>query len=174
MSELVDKVKKTASDGTERVQQAVSDTVSDTSGDIQETLKLAGRMELQLDAPVSTDACYARFITQPNGRPSAFQLRSYRSADKETFPSVFLQAQVQAKTPGELIGQVVSARLFVQSEQSGAVFYAPHAAPVELKIVSIKEGMVDAELVGGSLVSTSGGEVNVTGSFQGVISDGRN
>lgn len=169
VSDLVDKVKQTASEGTEKVRETVSEQVGDAAGDVQEQLQLAGSIELQLDQPLQTGACYARFVRQGSGRPNVLQMQSYRSADKESFPSVLLHAQVSAASAEELVGQVASARLFVQPQQNGPLWYSAIGAPVEVKIVSIEEQMLTAEIVGGTLASTASGEVGVTGTFEAVL-----
>jgi hypothetical protein len=97
------------------------------------------------------------------------QLRSYRSVDQESFPSVLLHAQVSAASAQELVGQVVSARLFVQREQNGPIWYSVDGSPVEVKIASVAEQMLTAELVAGTLHNTTSGQTGVTGTFQGVM-----
>jgi hypothetical protein len=98
------------------------------------------------------------------------QLQSYRDAENESFPSVFLRSQVNASSPSDLIGQIVTARLFVQQDAQGSVLFSETGSPVELKIVSFEEQLLTAELVAGSLLDTATGEsVAVTGKFEGVL-----
>lgn len=170
VSDLVGKVKQTASEGSDKVKQAVSEQIGDAADNVQEQLNLAGSIELTLDTPVATQACYAQFIRQGSGRPNVLQLQSYRSAENESFPSVFLQAQVQADSANELVGQIVSARLFVQPQTDGPLWYSAIGNPVELKVVSVEESLLTAELAGGSLRSTAGGaDVAASGTFSGVF-----
>lgn len=169
ISDLVDKAKQTASEGTEKVKQTVSEQVSDAAGAAQEQLQMAGSAQLQVDQPLAAKACYAHFLQPGSGRPNVLQLQSYRSADQESFPSVFLHGQVSAASVQELVGQVVSARLFVQAEQNGPTWHSAVGSPVEVKIVSIDEQTLNVELVSGTLTSTAGGESPVTGTFQAVL-----
>lgn len=170
ISDLVGKVKQTASESTEKVSQAVSEQIGETADQVQEQLNLAGSIELTLDSPIASQACYAQLIRQGSGRPNVLQLRSYRSADNESFPSVFLQAQVQADSPSELVGQIVSSRLFVQPTADGPLWYSATGNPVELKVVSVEEHLLTAELAGGLLQSTTdGAEVKANGTFCGVL-----
>ncbi len=169
VSGLVDKVKQTASEGTEKVRDAVSEQVDDATGAMQEQLQLAGSIELQLDETLTTQACYAQFLRQGSGRSNVLQLQSYRSADDESFPSVFLRAQVSATSAQELVGQVTAARLFVQPQQDGPTWYSAVGSPVEVKIVSIDDQMLSAELIGGTLENTAHAQTGVTGTFQAVF-----
>ena len=92
------------------------------------------------------------------------------SADQESFPSVFLQAQVTAGSLAELTGQVVTARLFVQPQENGPVWFNEESAPIELRIVSIDEKLLTAEVAGGNLRNAQTGvDVPVTGKFSGVV-----
>ena len=169
ISDLVDKAKQTASEGTEKVREAVSEQVGDAAGEVQEQLQLAGSIELQLDQPLKTQACYVQFLQQSSGRSNVLQMQSYRSVDQESFPSVLLHAQVSAASAQELVGQVLSARLFVQPQQNGPLWYSAVGSPVEVKIVSIQEQTLTAELVGGTLGNTTTGQTGVTGTFQGIL-----
>ena len=169
VTDLVDKVKQTASESTEKVKEAVSEQVGNATGEMQEQLQLAGSIELQLDQMLSTQACYVQFLQQGSGRPNVLQLQSYRSAEDESFPSVFLRAQVSATSAQELVGQVAAARLFVQPQQDGPTWYSAVGSPVEVQVVSIDDQMLTAELVGGTLENTAHAETGVTGTFQAVF-----
>ena len=61
------------------------------------------------------------------------------------------------------------ARLFVQPQQNGPLWYSAVGSPVEVKIVSIEEQTLTAELVGGTLENTTTGQTGVTGTFQGIL-----
>ena len=67
------------------------------------------------------------------------------------------------------MGQVTSARLFVQPQQNGPTWYSTIGTPVEVKLVSIDEQMLNAEIVGGTLANTATGDVGVTGTFQAAL-----
>jgi hypothetical protein len=98
------------------------------------------------------------------------QLQSYSDADRETFPSVFLQAHVQANSIAELIGEPLAARLFVQREAQGPVLFSDVSTPIELKITAVQDQLVSAELTGAALRNTTtGAETPVTGKLTGVL-----
>jgi len=166
---LADKAKKAASQGTESIKKQVIDQVDSASAEVQETLQMAGKITLTLDSPIETKACYARFIEQGSQRPTVFELRSYSSPDREEFPAVFFHSQIRAKTAAELNGQVVSGRLFVQLVANGPTWYSLAGSPVEIKITSIEDKSLTAEIVSASLQNTqTGASIDVSGSFNAV------
>ncbi len=165
LQELADKAKDAASKGAETVKKQVSSTTAD----VQETLQLAGDIKLTLDTPVETKACYARFIAQGSQRPTVFELRSYNSPDQESAPSVFFHAQVRAASPAELSGQIVSGRLFVQATIDGPTWYSDTGSPAEVKITSVDDKTLTAEIVNATVRNTrSDAAIDATGTFNAV------
>lgn len=163
------KAQATAAKSAESIQKKATEQISSASTDVQEQLQLAGKINLELDEPLEAKACYARFVSQGSGRPTVFELRSYSSPDKEMPPSVFYHAQIRATSAAELSGQVVSGRLFIQTRPDGPVWYSPTGSPVEVKITSIEEKTLTAEIVSASLQNTqTGASINATGSFHAV------
>ncbi|MDA1048885.1 MAG: hypothetical protein O3C40_00180 [Planctomycetota bacterium] len=161
-----DKAKNAVAD----TSQAVQDKMETTTDQVQEKLNLAGSIELTAGEPIKTDACYVRFMPQGAGRPAVLQLQSYRDADRESFPSVFLQAQVQANSLAELVGEPLSARMFVQREAQGPVLFSEISTPIEFKITSIEEQLVSAELTSAKLrETTTGAKIQVTGKLTAVF-----
>ena len=166
----LDKAKNAVTDNAAKAKQAVQDKMATTTEKVQEKLNLAGSIELTAGEPIKTDACYVRWIPQGSGRPTVLQLQSYSEADRETFPSVFLQAPVQANSITELIGEPIAARLFVQREAEGPVLFSDVSTPVELKITAVQDQTVSAELTGVMLRdTTTGAETPVTGKLTGVL-----
>jgi len=172
-TELVDKAKNAATEGSSQVAEnveAAKQKMASASAGVQEQLNLAGRIELSVGEPARTDACYVNFVPQGSGRPTILQLQSYRSAAQESFPSIFLQAQTNAESLTELVGKTLPARLFVQPQQGGPVLFSQDAEPVALKIVSVDDKTLAAELVSGSLLNTaSGTSIAATGTFTGTL-----
>ena len=169
LQSLADKAKNAASKGAESIKKQVTDQVDSASAEVQETLQMAGKMTLTLNSPIETKACYARFIQQGSQRPTVFELRSYSSPEREEFPSVFFHSQIRAKTAADLSGQVVSGRLFIQLVANGPTWYSVAGSPVELKITSIEDKSLKAEIVSASMQNTqTGASIEVTGSFDAV------
>ncbi len=164
----LDKAKNAVTDSAAKTKDVVEEKMASTTDQVQQTLNLAGSIELTAGAPIKTDACYVSLIPQGSGRPTVLQLQSYR--DAESFPSVFLQAHVQANSITELIGEPLAARLFVQREAQGPVLFSDAATPIELKITAIEDQVVSATLTGAALRdTTTGAEIPVTGSVTGVL-----
>lgn len=162
----LDKAKDTVAETT----QAVKQKMEVTTEQVQKQLNLAGRIELTAGEPLQTDACYVRLIPQGSGRPTVLQWRSYRKADRESFPSVFLQAHVQANSLAELIGEPLSARMFVQRDPQGPILFSEVSTPIELKITAVEEQLVSAELISATLRDTAtGAGIPVTGKLTGVF-----
>ena len=147
----------------------MTEQVDTASAEVQEALQIAGKITLTLDSPFETKACYARFVQQGSQRPTVFELRSYSSPEREEFHSVFFHSQIRAKTAADLSGQVVSGRLFIQLVANGPTWYSVAGSPVELRITSIEDKSLTAEIVSGSLQNTqTGASIDVTGSFDAV------
>ncbi|HRX79053.1 MAG TPA: hypothetical protein P5307_08320 [Pirellulaceae bacterium] len=166
----LDKAKNAVSENATKAKDAVQAKMESTTEQVQEQLNLAGSIELTAGDVVKTDACYVSLIPQGAGRPTVLQLQSYRDAERESFPSVFLQAHVQANSITELVGEPLAARLFVQRVAEGPILFSDVDAPVELKITAIENNLVSAQLTGSKLRdTTTGAEIPVTGSISGVL-----
>jgi hypothetical protein len=170
-SKVAEQVKQTAN----QVQQTVTDTVDKTQNQVKEQLNLVGSSEVTLDpaassTPVKAPACYVTFTPPTGGRGGVLALRSYREAEKETFPSFFVQATTSAATLSELTGQTVPAQMFVKASAEGATWHTTPSQPVQLKIVALENKQLTAEVLGGSLSSAAGQPASsATGKFVGVL-----
>ena len=127
-------------------------------------------MDLKIKIDISVGACYTVFVPPTGKRPAVLQLKSYKDAEQETFPSVFFQAQVKADTIAALAGQTVSAQLFVKPSADAPTWYSTDSEPVELQIASITEGRMHANVVSGSLRNAGDNSTTpVTGSLETVV-----
>jgi hypothetical protein len=176
VKDLASSVKEAASQGMQSVSetaQQVKDDVSEAArgatDTVSEGLDLAGSMNLVVNQPVQVGACYASFVPAGAGREGVLQLQSYRDAEGESFPSVFVRSQCAAASVAELAGQTIPAQMFVQLQQDGPIWHA-ELEPVQLKITSVQDKLLNAELAGGTLLDTGSGTTQpVQGSFQGVL-----
>jgi predicted small secreted protein len=176
VSDLASSVKDAASQGVQSVQdtaqQVGKDVVTKAQGmtdKASQTLELAGSIQLTIDKPLQISACYANFSHLETAAAGVLQLQSYRHAQQESFPSVFVRAPCSSAKLSELSGQTLAAQMFVQPEQNGPVWSAT-AQPVQLKITAVEDKQLKAEIVGGSLANSSTGTTQaVTGTFQGVL-----
>lgn len=176
VSDLASSVKDAASQGVQSVKdtaQQVSQEVADKARSVTDktaqTLEMAGSMRLTIDQPLQVSACYVSFSHLKAAGAGVLQLQSYRAAGQESFPSVFVRASCSSATLAELAGQTLAAQMFVQPQQNGPLWSAT-AQPIQLKVTSVAEKQLKAEIVGGSLVhSDTGAGQAVTGTFEGVL-----
>jgi hypothetical protein len=176
ISDLASSVKDAASQGAQSVQETAQQVSQDVAGTARgladkasQVAQLAGTMKLAIDQPLEISACYASFSRLQAAGMGVLQLQSYRDAQQEAFPSVFVRVQHSVATPAQLAGQTFDAQMFVQSQENGPL-WAATVQPVQLKITSIEERRITVEIVGGSLVhSTTGTSQVVTGVFEGVL-----
>lgn len=165
-TETVSNVKESATQVTENVTQSVQENVTK----VTETVAANGKMNLKVNTDISVGACYTFFVPPNGGRPAVLQLKSFKDTEQETFPSVFCQAQVKADTVAALVGQTVSAQLFVKPSADAPTWYSTTSAPVELQIASITEGKMQANVVSGSLRNAGDDSTApVTGSMEAVV-----
>jgi hypothetical protein len=168
LGELADKAKQAVTESAEQVKEKAG-VVTDAT---KEQMALAGSCEVMLDAPIASSACYVTFLQQASGRPNVLQVRSYRNANQESFPSLMLQSQVNANGISELVGQTIPGQLFVQPAQDAPVWFCPPGGHVDLKIVAVDDKQLNAEIIGGSLRnSRTGGDQPVSGKLTGVLSE---
>ena len=176
VSDLASSVKDAASQGVQSVKDTAQQVSKDVSGTAQgvtdkasQAVELAGTMKLTIDQPLVISACYASFSRLKAAGVGVLQLQSYRDAQHESFPSVFVRAQCSAGTLAELAGQTIGAQMFVQPQQDGPLWTAT-VQPVQLKITAIEGKVLKAEIAGGSLTqSATGASQAVTGAFEGVL-----
>lgn len=169
VSDIASSIKDKAADMAGKAKDAAQDAAQNVTGKATEALNLAGSMDLTVDAPLKTDACYVKFIPAKTGRPSVLQLQSYRDAKQESFPAALLRAQVSAADLAQLNGQTVPAELFVQGQEDGPT-WSTTTDLVQLKITALDDKNLSAELVAGSLLNANtGASQAVKGVFKGVL-----
>jgi hypothetical protein len=176
VGDIASSVKEAAQQGMESVTEkakdiqqnmtAASQSATDT---VKEELKLAGKLELTVDQPVKTSACYASFTHVKAAHAGILQLQSYRDGPQESFPSVVVRAQSSAAAVSELAGQTLAAHLFVQSQPNGPIWFT-QSELVQLKVTSVDRQTIQAEIVSGTLAHSGSGTTQaVAGTFQGVL-----
>ena len=176
VSDLASSVKDAASEGMQSVKdtaqqvgQDVADKARGVTDKAAETLEMAGTMQLKIDQPLQVSACYASFSRVQAAGAGVLQLQSYRDAQQEAFPSVFVRASCSSATLAELAGQTLAAQMFVQAQENGPVWSATDQT-VQLKITAVEKQQLKAEIVSGSLANSGTGATQaVTGTFEGVL-----
>jgi len=164
LNDLVEKGKQQV----EQASQSVSETTKQVAGQATQTgeqakqqLGQAGDMQLNLDAPVTTSGCYAKYVPPLGGRPGVLQLRSYAQPEGETFPSVLLRLTATAENVAALKEQNLAGQMFVQLEKGGPVWQSEASGQVQLKVTQADEKNLVAEVVGGSLRSFPDGKASL-------------
>lgn len=177
-----------AQNAAQQAQQTATETAAAVRTEVQEQTGQAGGAELTLGSePQSGDptpdpnlapraatkekstACYVVFTPQADGRQSVLALQSYKTAEREAFPSFYIHAAVAAATLEELAGQTVPARMYLQSKANGPTFFSPDDAPLQLRIAAVEGNRVTAEITGGSLTSASDATTTeISGQFTAV------
>ena len=164
--ELVSKAKNDL----DKVKKSADEEISKAIGTASEELGMSGKASIQLDQPIITSACYVSLIKQSPDRPNVLKMQSYTSPETESFPSIFMQAQVGNSSLQELVDTEVLAQLFVQAEQNGEVWYTDPAELVRVKISALQEDMLTADVVSGKLYSTkTGNSIESTGKIEAVV-----
>ena len=159
-------IRKAADERAAQVGKQVSDVVEK----VQKVVKPTGSLELSLDGPVKTGACYATLILSHSTRPAVLQLTSYENESGETFPSVMIRAEVVAAAPADLRGQSVVAQLFAQTTKDGPIRHTERGGGVELKIVEVNSDTITGEIVMGSVANTETGQsIDITGKFTAML-----
>jgi hypothetical protein len=178
---------ESAQNAAQKAQQTVTETAEAVRTEVQEQTGQAGEAELTLGAGANVEsagspspavatpshenltACYVIFTPQQEGRRSVLALQSYQNAARESFPSFYIHAAVEAATLAELAGKTVPAQMYLKSRESGPTLFTPDDAPLQLKIVAVEEARVTAEIVGGKLLSTSDSlTTDISGQFTAV------
>lgn len=172
ISDLASSVKDAASQGVQSVQektQQAAEAVGAVADKASEVAQLAGTIKIQVDQPLETSACYVTFSPLSAASVGVLQLQSYRDAEQESFPSIFVRAQTSTTTLAELAGQTIAAQVFVQPQENGPLWTATDQ-PVQLKVASIDQGKLTAEIAGGNLVnSQTGASQAMAGTFEGMV-----
>jgi len=169
VSELTEKAKEAASDAAENINEKAAE-LKEKAQDAKETLSLAGSIDLATNPPVKASACYVSFVTSSSGRPNILKIQSYRDAASESYPSVYLQAQVKASTPGGLVAEPVNAQLFVQLVKDGPVLFSAPGSPVQLQITSFDDKSFAGKVTGGNVFNTqTEASVPVQGTLSGIV-----
>ncbi len=158
------------------VEEAINNTVGQATQVVQQTVEnvkqeahLVGSIDLATNPPIAAKACYAKLIVIGDGRPNVFRLASYKSVDLEQFPSIMLQAQVNAQSLSALQGQTVQADVFAQPQDNGPVWHSPDSSPASITISAMDDKSLTCTLSGPIVNSDTGEESNVSGKFVAML-----
>jgi hypothetical protein len=106
VSEMASSVRDAATQGLEKAKETAGDvsrSVQGAAGTLSEKAGFAGSFDLTVGEPLKASACYATCVALGPNRSGVLQVQSYRDAESESFPSVFLRAPGRRAGP-ELAG----------------------------------------------------------------------
>lgn len=113
-------------------------------------------MKLEVNPAIQTEECYIKLVKFKGDRPNVLAISSYEYGkdDTETFPSILIQAQVDAETLEDLADREIPVQLYATMNASGAVWSHPAGDFVKLKL-TLSENGVTGDISGGNLVVES-------------------
>jgi hypothetical protein len=145
---------------------AAKNTVNQTVETVKQEANLAGSMDLSTSPPLATSACYATLVVTGGERPNVLQLASYKDADLERFPSMFIKANVKANSLQELVGQSLQAEFYAQAVENGTAWHTRTGSPASVTISAVDETSLTAVCNGVKLINAeTGEETTVNGKF---------
>jgi hypothetical protein len=166
-SETIDDLKKKVGEGVDKVKnvgQEATDHVAD---------QVAGAnsyLQLEMGEALDAKACFVSLTQLPGSRPAVLQLASYSDAQRESFPSVLIWAEVPSHQPDSLVGQKVKAQIYVQAKADGPVWQSAPEEPIEVSITKAGAQEFAGEIASGKIISSDGGAtVDVRGKFGGPL-----
>lgn len=160
------------------VEETINNTVGQATQVVQQTVEnvkqeanLVGSMELATNPPIAAKACYAKLFVIDDGRPNVFRLASYKSDELERFPSIMLQAQVNAESLSGLQGQTVKADVFARTQDNGLIWHSPAGSPASITISAIDDKSLTCTLSGPIVNSDTEEESNISGKFIAMLEE---
>lgn len=147
----------------------VKEQVTKAPEAIREVLPVTGKVSLTLDRSVEISSAEAELFQIGSSKPSLFQIRSYGKNDRETLPSVFLHAPVDAKTPNDMVGKIIEAQMFVRYDKGLDIWTNRDNEAVKISIQSLSDGELVCQVINGVLVNPNGDTKPVSGEIRAKI-----
>jgi hypothetical protein len=144
----------------------VQEQVAKAPDVVRDVLPTTGKVSLQLDRAVDIAHAEGDLYLIGASRPSLFQIRSYSKGDRESLPAVFLHAPVEAKSPGDLVGKVIEAQMFVRYDKALDIWSNRDNEAVKLMIQSYTDGKMNCQVLSGVLINPNGDTRPVSGDIQ--------
>lgn len=136
---------------------------------VREALPVTGKVSLTLDRSVEISSAEAELFQIESTKPALFQIRSYGKNDRETLPSVFLHAPVDATNPNDMVGKVIEAQMFVRYDKGLDIWTNRDNEAVKLTIQSVSNGELVCQVINGVLVNPNGNTKPVSGEIRAKI-----
>jgi hypothetical protein len=136
---------------------------------VREALPATGKVSLTLDRSLEISSAEAELFQSGAAKSSLLQIRSYGKSDRETLPSVFLHAPVDAKTLNDMVGKVIEAQMFVRYDKGLDIWTNRDNEAVKLTIQSSSDGELVCQVINGVLVNPNGDSKPVSGEIRARI-----
>jgi hypothetical protein len=166
-SETLDDLKKKVGEGVDKVKnvgQEATDQVAD------QVVGANSYLQLEMGEALDAKACFISLTQLPGSRPAVLQFTSYSDAERESFPSVLIWAEVSSNQPDSLAGQRVKAQIYVQAKADGPVSQSAPGQPIEVSITKAGAQEFAGEIASGKIISSDGGaSIDVRGKFGGAL-----
>jgi len=143
------------------VTEKVGQVVEKAEGAVQKVeQKVAPQPEgIELDAggALRAEACYATLTQVRAGEPAILQLSTFEQGKRETYPSVYVRAEVSAASLADLQGKKLQAQVYLQNKADGPIWQTPVGGHVELTVLTATPDRITCELIQGQLVNAADG-----------------
>jgi hypothetical protein len=154
----------------DEAKQAVTKTVEQVK-ETAPTVIDSGSIELNLGQPLKSSVCLAKLSVFSAGRPSVLQLKGYRGTAGDSFPAILVSARLPEGATSLVAGQTIDADVYAQAGAQDPIWASSSDAPAQVTISAVDGTKVTGSIAQGTVVSSAdGSQVNVTGSFVGVLS----
>lgn len=161
-------VSKQAKEVAKTVTDKSTEVIDDAQQAAAEAVGAAGKVELQIESPISLDRCDATLVAKIADRPGLLQLRTH-DPDETKAPAVFVHAATEADSIPALHDREVQARVFVV-DGDGVLWDNTDVSLATLHVSVSESNTLLVEIRNCQLRNTQTGETApATGSMTGVV-----
>ncbi len=153
----------------EGLRKKVTEQVGDAAGAAKAMVKGAGSVELDVNGPVKASKCAVELIKLGEGRPAILQIANTVGQEAETFPSIFVRAEVTAASLADLSGRRLSGQFFAQSQSGGPISFTTPDRPIEIFVKTATNDEIEVELTGALETTGEGAAPSVKGTVKAVV-----
>jgi len=138
---------------------------------VSETVQPTLQLKIGEGHNVRVQDCYVRLIPAASDRPAVLQIASYASPETESFPSIFISANAPADDMKAIVGQSLTARIFITDKQEGTVWHTADDVPANITVRNADDaGRVTGTIIDGVLHNSSTStQTPVSGRFDGKL-----
>lgn len=130
-----------------------------------------GSVDLALDPPLKIDVCLAKFQPAAFNRSAVIQFTTQKDpAVEETFPALYLWAEVKEANLQALVGKTIEGSLFVQRDKVKEIWHTSTAGPVAFQVSAVDALTITLKLENIPLERADGGQqATISGTIVGAI-----